>query len=67
MAGEVQDLATFGSSGQIRKLHLQPLSDTGECSVQNTCLSLKTNFPSHQLFLELLLSGSDLERERVVV
>jgi hypothetical protein len=26
--------------------------------------SLKRNFPSHQLFLDLLLSGSDLERER---
>jgi hypothetical protein len=25
---------------------------------------LKRNFPSHQLFVDLLLGGSDLERER---
>jgi hypothetical protein len=64
MAGRVQDLAAFGASGQVRKLHLQPLVDTRECPGQNTFYSLKTNFPFHWLFSDLLLSGSDLERER---
>jgi hypothetical protein len=63
MAGEVQDLATFGASGRVRKLHLQLLDDTGECPGQNTFLGLKTNFPFHRLFSDLLLSRSDLERE----
>jgi hypothetical protein len=38
-----------------------------ECPGQNTFSGLKTNFPFHWLFLDLLLSGSDLERERVRV
>jgi hypothetical protein len=63
MAGGVQDLATFGASGQVRKLHLQSLGDTRECSYQNTFYGLKRNFPFHQLFSDLLLSRSDLERE----
>jgi hypothetical protein len=52
----------FAASGWVRKLHLQPLGDTRECPGQN---NLKRNFPFHQLFSDLLLSGSDLERERV--
>jgi hypothetical protein len=67
MAGGVQDLATFGASGQVRKLHLQPLGDTRECPSQNTFFGLKTNFPFYLLFLYFLLSGSDLEQERVRV
>jgi hypothetical protein len=67
MAGGVQDLATFGASGQVRKLCLQPLGDTGECPGQNTFFGLKTNFLFHWLFSDLLLSGSDLEQERVRV
>jgi hypothetical protein len=63
MAGEVQDLAAFGASGQVRKLCLQPLGDTRECPSQNTFCGLKTNFPFHWLFLDLPLSRSDLERE----
>jgi hypothetical protein len=62
MAGEVQDLATFGASGQVRKLHLQPLGDTGECPGQNT-LWLEDKLSFHWLFLDLPLSWSDLERE----
>jgi hypothetical protein len=67
MAGGVQDLAAFGASGQVRKLCLQLLGDTGECPGQNTIYGLKTNFPFHQLFSDLFLSGSDLERKRVRV
>jgi hypothetical protein len=63
MDGEVQDLAAFGASGQVRKLRLQPLGDTGECPGQNTFCGLKTNFHFQQLFLDLPLSWSDLERE----
>jgi hypothetical protein len=62
MAGGV-----FEASGWVRKLHLQPLGDTGECPCQNTFYGLKTNFPFCWLFPDLLLSGSDLERERVRV
>jgi hypothetical protein len=64
MAGGVQDLATFGDSGQVRKLHLELSGDTREYLSQNTFYSLKRNFPVHRLFLDLLLSRSDLERER---
>jgi hypothetical protein len=68
MAGGVRDLASFGASGWVRKLHLQPLGDTGECPGQNTFFfGLKTNFHFHRLFSDLLLSGSDLERESVRV
>jgi hypothetical protein len=67
MAGGIQDLAAFGASGQVKKLHFLPLGDTRECPSQNTFLDLKTNFLFHWLFLDLLLSGSDLERERVRV
>jgi hypothetical protein len=63
MAGGVQDLAAFGASGRVKKLRLQPLGDTGECPGQNNFFGLKTNFPFHQLFSDLLLSGSNLERE----
>jgi hypothetical protein len=63
MAGEVQDLAAFGASGQVKNLCLQPLGDTGEYPSQNTFYSLKTNFPFHWLFSDLPLSLSDLERE----
>jgi hypothetical protein len=56
----MQDLAV---SGQVRKLHLQPLDDTGEYMGQNTFCGLKTNFPFHRLFSDLPLSWSDLERE----
>jgi hypothetical protein len=63
MAGEVRDLAAYGASGRVRKLHLQPLGDTRECPGQNTFCGLKTNFPFHWLVLDLLLSGVDLERE----
>jgi hypothetical protein len=63
IAGGVWDLATFGPSGQVKKFHLQPLGDMGECPSQNTFCGLKTNFHFHQLFSDLLLSGSDLERE----
>jgi hypothetical protein len=47
MAGGVRDLATFGASGWVRKLCLQPLGDTGECPSQNTFCGLKTklSFP----------------------
>jgi hypothetical protein len=55
MAGGVQDLAAFGASGQVKKLHLHPLGDTGECPIQNTFYSLKRKFPFHQLFLDFLL------------
>jgi hypothetical protein len=67
MAGGVGDLAAFGASGWVRKLRLKPLGDTGEGPGQNTFYGLKTNFLFHWLFLELLLSGSVLERERVRV
>jgi hypothetical protein len=67
MARGVRDLATFGASGRVRKLCLQPLGDTGECPGQNTFFGLKTNFPFHWLLSDLLLSRSDLERERVRV
>jgi hypothetical protein len=67
MAGGVRDLASFGASGWVRKLHLQPLGDTGECPGQNTFYSLKRDFPFHWLFSDLLLSRSDLERERIRV
>jgi hypothetical protein len=67
MAGGVQDLETLGASGHVLKLHVQPLGDTWECPGQNTFSVLKTNFPFHWLFLDLHLSGSDLERERVRV
>jgi hypothetical protein len=63
MAGEVQDLAAFGASGQVRKLRFQPLGDTGECPCQNTLCGLKINFSFHWLFSDLPLSWSDLERE----
>jgi hypothetical protein len=56
MAGGVQDLAAFGASGRVKKLHLQLLGDTGECLGQNTFCGLKTNFPFHWLFLDLPLS-----------
>jgi hypothetical protein len=64
MAGGIQDLAAFGALGWVRKLHLQLLADNRECPGRNTFHRLKTNFPFHQLFSDLLLSGSDLERER---
>jgi hypothetical protein len=67
IAGGVQDLATFGASEWVKKLHLQPLSDTRECPGKNTFFALKTNFPFYLLFLYFLLSGSDLEQERVRV
>jgi hypothetical protein len=63
MAGEVQDLAAFGASRQVRKLRLQPLGDTGESPGQNIFFGLKTNFPFHRLFSDLPLNWSDLERE----
>jgi hypothetical protein len=63
MAGGVRDLAAFGASGQVRKLHLQPLGDIREFPSQNTFCGLKTNFPFHWLFLDLPLSWSDIERE----
>jgi hypothetical protein len=63
MAGGVRDLATFGASGWVRKLHLQPFGDTGEYLGQNTFCGLKTNFPFHWLFSDLPLSWSDLKRE----
>jgi hypothetical protein len=63
MAGGVRDLAT---SGQVRKLHLQPLGDTGECPGQNTICGLKTYFPFHRLFLDLPLNWSDLEKRELV-
>jgi hypothetical protein len=65
MAGGVRDLAAFGASGWVRKLYLQPLGDSRECPSQNTFFGLKTNFLFHRLFLDLLLSGSDLEKETV--
>jgi hypothetical protein len=64
MAEGVQGLAAFVASGWVRKLHLQPSGDTGECPGQNTFYSLKRNFLFHWLFLELCLSRSDLEREK---
>jgi hypothetical protein len=57
-------LSCLSALRQVRKLHLQPLGNTGECLGQNTFYSLKRNFPFHWLFLDLLLRGSDLERER---
>jgi hypothetical protein len=64
MAGGVRDLAAFGALGWVRKLHLQPSGDTGECPSQNTSYSLKRNFPFHWLFSDHLLSGQILkERE----
>jgi hypothetical protein len=62
-----RDLASFGASGKVMKLCFHPLGDTRECPSQNTFFDLKTNFPFHQLFSDLLLSRSDLERERVRV
>jgi hypothetical protein len=35
-----------------------------ECPSQNPFYGLKTNFLFHWLFLDLLLSGTDLEKER---
>jgi hypothetical protein len=55
-------LATFGASGWVRKLHLQPLGLTEELPQQEHPFSLKRNFPFYKLFLDLLLSGSDLKR-----
>jgi hypothetical protein len=40
------------------------LGDTEECSGQNTFYTLKINVPFYWLFLDLLLRGSDVERER---
>jgi hypothetical protein len=56
--------ATFGASGWVRKLNLQPSGVTEELPWPEHSYSLKRNFPFHQLFLNLLLSGSDL-KERV--
>jgi hypothetical protein len=62
MAGGVQDLSPFGASGKVRKLHLQP---PGSLLRPKHTYSLKRNFPFHRLFSDILLSGSDLERERL--
>jgi hypothetical protein len=40
------NLATFGTSGQVRKLHLQPSDDTEECSNQNILISWRETFLS---------------------
>jgi hypothetical protein len=61
MAGGIRYLATFGASGWVRKLHLQPLGVTGELPWPEHPYSLKRNFPFHWLFSDLLLSGSDLK------
>jgi hypothetical protein len=61
MAGRVQYLAAFGASGQVRKLHLQPLGVTGDFPWPEHPYSLKRNFLFHWLFSDLLLSGSDLK------
>jgi hypothetical protein len=47
-----------------QEVALQPLGDTRECPGQNTFYGLNINFPFHQLFLDILLSKTDLERER---
>jgi hypothetical protein len=64
MVGGVQDLAAFGASGQVRKLHLWSSGVTGELPHPEHPYSLERDFPFHRLFLDLVLSGSDLERER---
>jgi hypothetical protein len=61
MAGGVKYLATFGTSGRVRKLHLQPSGVTRELPWPKHLHSLKRNIPFHQLFSDLLLSGSDLK------
>jgi hypothetical protein len=45
MEGEVQDLATFGASGWVKKLCLQPLGDTGESPGHLLWLEDKLSFP----------------------
>jgi hypothetical protein len=57
-----QYLATFGASGRFRKLHLQALGPTRQLPWPEHPCSLKRNFPSHQPFSDLLLSGSDLKK-----
>jgi hypothetical protein len=47
--------------GQVRKLYLQSLGPTRELPQPEHPFSLKRNIPSHQPFLDLLLSGSDLK------
>jgi hypothetical protein len=56
-----QYLATFGASGWVRKLHLQPLRPIGQLPKPKHPYSLKRNFPFHWPFLDLLLSGLDLK------
>jgi hypothetical protein len=58
-------LATFGASGWVRKLNLQPSGVTGELPRSEHPYSLKRNFPFYQLFSDIFISRSDLERERV--
>jgi hypothetical protein len=50
MAGVVWDLATFGASRQVKKLHLQTSGDTGEFLQPAHPYSLKRNFPLHRVF-----------------
>jgi hypothetical protein len=61
MSGGIQYLATFEASGQVRKLHLQPLGVTRELPQPEHCYSLKRNFPFPWLLSDLLISGSDLK------
>jgi hypothetical protein len=46
MAGGVWDLDAFGTSGQGRKLHLQPLGDTEECPARTPFLAWRQTFLS---------------------
>jgi hypothetical protein len=61
MAGGVRDLATFAASGQVRKLHLYLSGVIRELPQPEHPYSLKRNFPFHQPFSDLFLSGSDLK------
>jgi hypothetical protein len=46
MAGGIQDLAAFGASGQVKKLHFLPLGDTRGCPTRALLqLEEKLSFP----------------------
>jgi hypothetical protein len=46
IVGQVQDIAAFGPSGQVRKLHFQPSGDTWECPGQSTLIAWRETFLS---------------------
>jgi hypothetical protein len=57
MAGRVWYLATFGASGRVRKLHLQPSGLTGGRPGQNTLIAWRETFLSTGYFRTSSLVG----------